>query len=315
MPDHRRFRITVDQAGTRLDVLVAGWLDVSRSQAAAAIDAGRVTIDRAPAVRSARPPAGAVVEVQPSPAAPTGAAGVEAPPVRYEDQHLLVVAKPAGLVVHPGTGNPTGTMVQTLVAAGVTLAPAAGSDRPGIVHRLDRDTSGLLVVAKTDAAYRGLVDLLKRREVTRRYVALAQGRLPATSGRIEVPIGRDPSDRQRFAGIAGGKPAVTSWRSHAEGRAGAQVVTLLRCRLETGRTHQIRVHLAYVGAPVVGDRRYGASAAVADELGLDRPFLHAEELAFEHPITGARVELVEPLPADLVAARDAAGLLPIEHRG
>ena len=232
--------------------------------------------------------------------------------MRWQDEHLLVLAKPPGLVVHPGAGHASGTLVDALRAAGVPLAPRGGQERPGIVHRLDRDTSGLLVVACTDRAHEGLVDLLRRRDVERRYVALAQGSLPSTTGRVDAPIGRDPRDRQRFAAVEGGKPAITHWaRAGAADVPARPVVSLVDCRLETGRTHQIRVHLAFAGAPVVGDLRYGASPAVAAARSTCTvPFLHAATLGFVHPVTGEHVRLVEPLPDDLRAAAAAAGLDP-----
>lgn len=231
--------------------------------------------------------------------------------MRWEDEHLLVVAKPAGLVVHPGVGHPAGTLVQALAEAGVPLASTGGSERPGIVHRLDRDTSGLLAVAKTDLAYAGLVALLRRHEVERLYLTLAERIPPAPTGRIEAPIGRDPRDRKRFAVVAGGKPAATRWRLEEIGQAGGPAVVpvaLLVCRLETGRTHQIRVHLAHAGHPVVGDRVYGSRRDVAESLGLERPFLHGIRLSFPHPVTGEPVTVVEPLPEALTRAAAAAGI-------
>lgn len=301
-----RFVVAPETEGDRLDVALAELLGESRNQASQRIDRGEVRIDGEVAARSDRLSVGQTIDVAPPPPEPTGADGVPAPPVRYDDDHLLVVAKPAGLVVHPGTGNPAGTMVQALAAAGHSLAPAAGEHRPGIVHRLDKGTSGLLVVAKSDDAYRGLVRALKRREVDRAYLALVEGELPATAGRVEVPIGRDPADRKRYAAVAGGKHAVTHWEvvavGHVETDGDTVPVSQVRCRLETGRTHQIRVHLSYAGHPVVGDRAYGARRDVARTLGLERPALHAAELAFDHPITGQRVAVEEPLPPDLSRA-------------
>ncbi|MGH3442448.1 MAG: pseudouridine synthase, partial [Nitriliruptorales bacterium] len=201
---NRRFVAGPGEEGERLDVVLAAWLGESRSQAAARIDRGEVTIGHGPAKRSVRVESGDEVEVAPPPEAPSGAAGVAPPPIRYEDDHLLVVAKPAGLVVHPGVGHPAGTLVQAIEEAGYELAPAGGEERPGVVHRLDRGTSGLLVVAKTDVAHAGLVRLLRRRRVERGYVALAEGGFDATRGLVDVPIGRDPRDRKRFAAAADG---------------------------------------------------------------------------------------------------------------
>ncbi len=313
----RRFAAGTDDVGERLDVALARWLGESRSRAAKRIDAGEVRVDGAPAKRSLELTGGERVEVSPPPPEPTGAAGVESPPIRFEDDDLLVVAKPPGLVVHPAPGHPAGTLVQALAEAGYALAAAGGDHRPGIVHRLDRDTSGLMAVAKTDAAYHGLVDALRRREVERGYRGLVEGEMPADRGRVDAPIGRDPRDRVRFAAVEGGKPARTRWE--VAGVGGVTVaggpqgherlpVSLVTCELETGRTHQIRVHLSFAGHPVCADPTYGARRDVADALGLERPFLHAERLAFAHPVSGVPVELTEPLPEDLREAAVRAGV-------
>jgi 23S rRNA pseudouridine1911/1915/1917 synthase len=296
-----------DGAGIRLDVWLAAALEVPRSRAAARIDAGEVTVDGRPARRSHRTAAGERIAVAAA-AAPDQPPAPPLPPVRHRDDHLLVVAKPPGLVVHPGAGHPGGTLVDALRAAGIPLAPAGGPDRPGIVHRLDRDTSGLLVVASTDEAHAGLVDALRRRAVARRYLALVDGVPEAAVGRIEAPIGRDPGHRRRFATVPGGKAAVTRYATVATGTVGERRVALLACRLETGRTHQIRVHLTAIGHPVLGDPVYGPRPAVAATLGLVRPALHAGRLAFDHPVSGARIDLAEPLPDDLVAALAVAGV-------
>lgn len=299
--DRRRLRVPQGHGGARLDVVLADLLDVSRSRAARLIEQGAVTVGGEEPQKSDAVDVGTVIEVaavDPEPRPPPP----ELPPVRYRDEHLLVVAKPAGLVVHPAPGWPGGTLVDALRAAGVPLAAAGGEVRPGIVHRLDRDTSGLLAVASTDGAYRGLVEALKRREVEREYTATVEGHLPHPRGRIEGPIGRHPADRQRFAVVRDGKRAVTHWEVARTGDAAGDAVSRLLCRLETGRTHQIRVHLSSAGHPVVADETYGASGAVAATLGLARMFLHAGRLAFAHPVAGTRVDVTEPLPADLAAA-------------
>jgi 23S rRNA pseudouridine1911/1915/1917 synthase len=211
--------------------------------------------------------------------------------IAYEDDHLLVVDKPAGLVVHPGHGHAAGTLVQGLLHRGL-----AGGEpgRPGIVHRLDRDTSGLLVVARTEAAYEGLRALVKARKLEREYLALVRGRPRSRSGRIEAPIGRDRREPTRMSlDTDTPKPAVT----HFEVLELFHDHALLRVRLETGRTHQIRVHLAAIGLPVAGDPVYGAP-----EEGLRRQFLHAARLAFSHPVTGERIDVESPLPPDLLHA-------------
>jgi 23S rRNA pseudouridine1911/1915/1917 synthase len=305
--DAAEFVVAVADEGDRLDVVVARTLGLPRAQVAARIDAGQVLVDDEPVRRShrVRPgeritlAAGDVAHATPPP---------PAPPIRFRDEHLLVVAKPAGLVVHPGPGHAAGTLVDALRAAGVPLAPAGGEGRPGIVHRLDRDTTGLLVVASTDAVHAALVEALRRRQVTRRYLALVDG-VPANRvGRIEAPIGRDPDHRRRFATVPDGKPAVTRYTTVASGLVGERPVALLACRLESGRTHQIRVHLTAIGHPVLGDPVYGPRPAMAAAVGLERPALHAGRLAFTHPATGAWVDVAEPLPDDLAAALARAGI-------
>ncbi len=215
--------------------------------------------------------------------------------VLYEDEQLLVVDKAPGVVVHPARGHPQGTLAQLLAGR------AGGGDpqRAGIVHRLDRDTSGLLVISRTEQAHRLLAAALARREIEREYLALVQGRPPARSGTIEAPIGRDPRARTRMAvGGARGPSRSREARTHFTLERALAGTSLLRLRLETGRTHQIRVHLQAIGHPVCGDREYGAPGV----LGLQRQFLHAARLAFAHPLTGERVEVHSPLPADLQAA-------------
>jgi 23S rRNA pseudouridine1911/1915/1917 synthase len=222
-----------------------------------------------------------------------GDRGAGAPPfqVVYEDEHLLVVDKAAGVVVHPAKGHREDTLSQLLADS------AAGGDpeRAGIVHRLDRDTSGLLIVARSERAHAGLQKALARREIEREYLALVQGRPPARSGTIEAPIGRDARVRTRMA--VGGAHAREA-RTHFELDRALAEHSLLRLRLETGRTHQIRVHLRAIGHPVAGDPEYGTPGV----LGLQRQFLHAARLAFAHPLGGERIEISSPLPADLQAA-------------
>jgi 23S rRNA pseudouridine1911/1915/1917 synthase len=295
--------------GHRLDVVVAALTGNSRSQAVAQITAGVVSLDGRSVGKQQRVRAGQRIDIEQPSVPEASGPPPPLPPVRFEDEHLLVVAKPAGMVVHPGHGQPDGTLVDALLGAGLPLAPAGGEERPGIVHRLDRGTSGLLVVAKTDAAHAGLVDALQRRDVSRRYVALAQGRPRARRGRIEAPLGRDPSDRTRFAVREDGKDAVTRYLVLGDTDLGeGRHVSLLACALETGRTHQIRVHLSALGHPIVGDSTYRASAGMAERLGATRIALHAGRLAFRHPVTGIEVEVVEPVPDDLHAVLVRGGL-------
>ena len=218
--------------------------------------------------------------------------------VVFEDEYLLVVDKPAGLVTHPAAGLREPTLVHGLLARG--LAGGVDPERPGVVHRLDRDTTGLLVLARDADVHATLSDMLRARSIEREYVTLVHGRPPSRRGTIDAPIGRDPRTSGRMA-VDGRAPrhAVTHFVL-AEALART---SLLEVRLETGRTHQIRVHLAAIGHPVVGDRVYGRGG---QELGLTRQFLHAARLAFEHPVTGRRIELDSPLPRDLVAALELA---------
>jgi 23S rRNA pseudouridine1911/1915/1917 synthase len=209
--------------------------------------------------------------------------------VAYEDEHLLVVDKPAGLVVHPARGHHEGTLAQLLAGR---VAGGEDPERAGIVHRLDRDTSGLLVVARSDEVHRRLQALIQSRQLEREYLALVQGRPPARSGTIEAPIGRDPRVRTRMA-VGGNFPREARTRFTLERSLGGY--SLLRLRLDTGRTHQIRVHLKSIGHPVAGDPEYGTAGL----LGLERQFLHATRLAFPHPVTGEPVEVHSPLPEDL----------------
>jgi len=289
-----------EDAGQRLDTLVAAHARVSRASAARLIDGGSVTVGDRRRPRSYRVAAGDVVRivlpVEPADTRPHPDAGIDVR-VRYEDPWLLVVSKPAGLVVHPGPGHPEGTLVNALLArAG---RPAGGdAERPGIVHRLDAGTSGLMIVAKDHEVHERLVAMLADREVTRVYLALVDGAPSTDSGTIDAPIGRSPRDRKRMAVVDGGREAVTDFRMLQRFREAALVEVSPR----TGRTHQIRVHLAAAGYPVLGDSVYGRNRKLAARLGLTRPFLHAASLRFEHPVQKDVIELHDPLPEDLAAA-------------
>jgi 23S rRNA pseudouridine1911/1915/1917 synthase len=284
----------------RLDRAVAGRSEVgSRSLAERLIAGGAVLVDGAPRPKGHRLEGGEEIVVELPPDAPPLEAEELDLRIVWEDEHLLVVDKPAGVVVHPGTGHTSGTLVHGLLAH---AAAGGEEDRPGIVHRLDRDTSGLLVVARSDEAHERLQELIRRRRVERRYLALVQGAPRSRTGRIEAPIGRDRLDKSRHSlDTATPRNAVT----HFEVLELLGSRALLELTLETGRTHQIRVHLEAIGLPVSGDPTYGA----AGDLGLERQFLHAARLGFDHPYTGERVEAESPLPDDLAAALERARTL------
>jgi 23S rRNA pseudouridine1911/1915/1917 synthase len=295
----RTLAVPAGAAGERLDRFLSTVEDVgSRAAAERLVAEGRVLVDGAARPKSHRLEGGEQLEVD----VPEGCASPLEPEdvelrVAYEDEHLLVVDKPAGIVVHPSAGHRGGTLVHGLLAHAV--AGGEEPERPGIVHRLDRDTSGLLVVARSDEAHRRLQALLRRRGIVREYLALVRGRPRSRAGRIEAAIGRDRRDPTKISlDTATPREAVTSFElvevypRHA----------LLRVRLETGRTHQIRVHLAAIDLPVSGDPVYG----VADDLGLERQFLHAARLAFDHPFTGTPIDVESPLPYDLSEALERA---------
>ena len=282
-----------EMAGERLDVFLARSAG-SRAAAQRLIAAGRVLVDGEPRAKRHTVAAGERVTIAPADEAPAPTVPEARYAVAYEDEHLLVVDKPAGVVVHPAQGHGQGTLAQALAGR-----VAGGEDplRAGIVHRLDRDTSGLLVVARTEAAHAALKEQLRRREITREYLALVEGRPAARAGTIDAPLGRDRRVRTRVSTDTDDpRPAIT----HFEVEEPLTGFTLLRVRLETGRTHQIRAHLLAIGHPVAGDREYGG----AGRLGLERQFLHAECLAFPHPVTGEAVEVRSPLPGDLRAVLD-----------
>jgi 23S rRNA pseudouridine1911/1915/1917 synthase len=289
--------------GERIDRAVALLTGLSRADVAGVVADGGVRVNgRAVSTRSRKVAEGDVLEVD-VPVAGDAAAAADPSvdvPVLYADADVIVVDKPAGLVVHPGAGNATGTLVNGLLArfpdlAGVGVDPA----RPGVVHRLDKGTSGLLVVARSARAYDSLVGQLKRRSVDRRYLALVAGMVEAPGGLVDAPIGRAEAERTRMAVSARGREARTRYEVQ-ERFAEPVPATLVECRLETGRTHQIRVHMAAIGHPVIGDARYHGNRA---GLPCPRPFLHAWRLAFDHPGTGERASWSSPLPPDLDEVR------------
>jgi len=283
--------VPAEAAGARLDRFLAEPLG-SRSRAQSLIEAGRVQVDGQPRPKRHALVGGERIRVQESELASEVPVTDVPYGVVFEDAHLLVVDKPAGVVVHPARGHRSGTLAQALASRG-----AAGGEpwRAGIVHRLDRETSGLLVVAKDAEVHRALKERLAERGLHREYAALVVGRPEARTGTIDAPIGRDRRDRVLMS-IDTDDPRDA--RTHFELERALPAATLLRVTLETGRTHQIRVHLAAIGHPVCGDPQYGT----AGQYGLERQFLHAARLAFEHPVTAAAIDVRSPLPADLVAA-------------
>jgi 23S rRNA pseudouridine1911/1915/1917 synthase len=319
--DLREVLAPPEAAGTRADRFLAGALEgLSRSRVKALLEAGHVTRDGqvlADPAESVR--AGARYAVRIPPATPAAPAPEAIPlTILFEDRDLIVLDKPAGLVVHPAPGNQAGTLVNAVLAhAGEDLSGIGGEARPGIVHRLDKDTSGVMVVAKTERAHTALSAAFANRDLDREYLALAWGLPAATAGEVEAPLGRHPADRKRMAVVErGGKHALTRWKLE---RAWGAAASLLRCRLATGRTHQIRVHLAHIGHPIVGDpvylRRTPAAArllpvALRDALlAFPRQALHAETLGFRHPVTGQALSFRAAPPPDmtgLIALLDSA---------
>ena len=286
-------------AGERIDRVVALLADVSRSHAAAIIDAGGVRVDDQPVTSGKmRLTEGQMVDVDPSVIEPDGPP--EADPsvvftVLYEDDDILVIDKPAGLVVHPGAGNPDGTLVNGLLARYPEIEGVGERIRPGIVHRLDAGSSGLLVVARTQESADRLIEQFASHHATRVYLALVWGHPEAPHGVIDAPIGRSKRDPLKMAVVADGRRSRTEYRLLEKFDSPADLA-LLECRLETGRTHQIRVHLSSIGHPLVGDPVYGQRRP---KLQVNRPFLHALELAFDHPGTGQLVSFRSELAADL----------------
>lgn len=303
------FIAAAEDAEARLDVRLADEPAVgSRAKAQRMIDAGLVTVDGQARPKSHRLSPGERVEARvEAPAAPDDSGAGDGVPyeVVFEDDYLMVVDKPAGVVVHPAAGHATGTLSQALAARG-----GAGGDplRPGIVHRLDRDTSGLLVVAKSDAVHRALQEMIRERELEREYLALVEGR-PAASGTIDAPVGRDRVERKLMSTRTDSPKEA---RTHFETVEALPQTTLLKVILETGRTHQIRAHMAAIGHPVCGDVQYGGGKSGAT-LGLTRQFLHSSNMRFRHPVTGAKFRCESKLPTDLRRTLDAARWDPVSE--
>ncbi|HZF73045.1 MAG TPA: RluA family pseudouridine synthase [Gemmatimonadaceae bacterium] len=301
MSEIRDFSVEAD-SNVRLDLFVAQCAELSRTQAATLIAQGHVLVDGRREKASYKPERGEVVRVAIPRIEKRAISGEDIPvSVVYEDESLLVVDKPAGMVVHPAPGNWTGTLVNALLGRGGALSKEGEPDRAGMVHRLDKETSGLLIVAKTDKAHRLLSAAIAARRVVRRYAVMTWGHLSSDALTIDKPIARDPRDRKRMAIVNKGRPARTDVIRLARFDAG----DLLRAHLHSGRTHQIRVHLASIGHPVMGDDVYGGGGGrrVAG-LPPKRHFLHAAWLAFTHPVTGKPLDFRSPLPEDLRRALD-----------
>lgn len=281
-------------AGLRIDQFVVTHLpSLSRARAQALLKSGHITLNGVAAKASARLRVGDFVRVIEPPAIPAGIEAQDIPlDVIFEDDDFIVINKPAGLVVHPAAGNRDGTLVNALLHHCKELSGVGGVERPGIVHRLDKDTTGCLVAAKNDAAHRALVRQFAGRSVNKIYLALVSGRFAKLSGEVNAPIGRHPVNRKKMAVIERGRPSRTGWRVLRDLPSGA----LVECTLHTGRTHQIRVHLKHLGHPLLGDEVYGKRG------DFPRQMLHAWKLAFAHPRTGKPVDFQSPIPPDFVQA-------------
>ncbi|WP_030144911.1 RluA family pseudouridine synthase [Spirillospora albida] len=304
MGEMRSLHVPDGLEGERVDAALARLFGLSRGSAADIIAAGDVLLDGQPvATKSERLQAGAWLEVAipPPPSAPAPVAEpVPGMGILYEDDDIVVVNKPIGVAAHPTTGWTGPTVLGGLLGAGHTIATSGASERQGIVHRLDANTTGAMVVAKSEVAYSRLKRAFKERRIDKRYQALVQGHPDPFRGTIDAPIDRHPSGDGRWAVVAGGRPSVTHYDTVEAFRA----ATLLDIDLETGRTHQIRVHMSAIRHPCAGDMLYGADPTLAERLGLRRQWLHAVRLGFEHPGTGERVEFESPYPDDLARALD-----------
>lgn len=298
MSEHRSVAVPEGLDGERVDSALARLFGLSRTKAADLIGAGAVLVDGVPPLKSERVRTGVMLEVELPDAASPVAVDTEPVPglvVLYDDDDIVVVDKPVGVAAHPSPGWSGPTVVGGLAAAGYQVATGGAAERQGVVHRLDVGTSGVMVVAKSERAYSSLKAAFKERTVEKLYHAVVQGHPDPSRGTVDAPIGRHPKDDWRWAVTAGGKESVT----HYETLEAFRAASLLLIHLETGRTHQIRVHMSAIRHPCVGDLTYGADPTLSARLGLTRQWLHARELAFAHPASGERVRFTSPYPADL----------------
>ena len=301
--DHRALPVPDGLAGERLDAAIARLFGFSRTKAAEMVGAGDVLVDGVAAAKSDRVSAGSWLDVTvPAPPAPPQVVAEPVPGMHvvHDDEHIVVVDKPVGVAAHPSPGWSGPTVVGGLAAAGFRVSTSGAAERQGVVHRLDVGTSGLMVVAKSERAYTVLKRAFKERTVDKTYHALVQGHPDPLRGTVDAPIDRHPTHDYRWAVVADGKPSITHYDTLEAHRS----ASLLEIDLETGRTHQIRVHMAALRHPCVGDLTYGADPTLSARLGLGRQWLHAARLGFEHPDTGERVELTSAYPEDLRTALD-----------
>jgi 23S rRNA pseudouridine1911/1915/1917 synthase len=301
--DRRTVPVPEGLEGERLDAALARLFGLSRTKAADLAAGGRVRVDGATAGKSDRVRAGAWLEVElPATAAPITVRAEPVPGMRvvYDDEDIVVVDKPAGVAAHSSPGWTGPTVIGGLAAGGYRISTSGAAERQGVVHRLDVGTSGLMVVAKSERAYSALKQAFRGRQVDKRYHALVQGHPDPLRGTVDAPIDRHPTHDYKWAVVAGGKPSITHYDTLEAFRA----ASLLEISLETGRTHQIRVHMAALRHPCVGDLTYGADPTLAQRLGLTRQWLHAVRLGFEHPVSGQRVDITSDYPPDLAHALD-----------
>ncbi len=305
--ENGRVTVSEDQEGKRLDALLSEVTGMTRSSVVRLIENGNITVNGKSVSKKEKPVAGSVIEWNLPKPEPAKTQAQEIPlDIVYEDRDIIVINKPVGLVVHPAAGNPDKTLVNALLwHCGDSLSGIGGEIRPGIVHRIDKDTSGLLVVAKNDTAHLSLAEQIKEHKVSRVYTAIVIGNLREDAGTIDAPIGRHPTDRKRMAIIRDGKSrsrnAVTHWKVLSRGEADGNRFTLVRCELETGRTHQIRVHLSSIGHPILGDSLYGGSHTAFEKAHrglIHGQCLHAGELTLTHPVTGEQMTFRADLPDD-----------------